>query len=100
MLLLQRGRLLKGRGRWIQRGRCDGGRVPGRRGDAVGARRVREGGMSGRSGGVGGFVAGEMMVAFVAEAAVVEVIRMMGAGAVGMGRMVGGKIIVHVGAVE
>ena len=98
MLLLQRGALLKRRGRWI---RCGGdcGCVRRRRGDAVSAMWGREGGKSGRSSGVGVFIVVERMVA--AEAAVVEgvvFVRVVGAGAVGLRRMMVGKIFVDVGA--
>ena len=96
MLLLQRGAWLKRR-----RIRCcwDGRRIPGRRGNAVSARRGKRR-KSGGSCRVGGFIAGEWMVTLVAEAAVVEVIRMMGAGALGVRGVMMGKIIVDVGAVK
>ena len=58
----------------------------------------REGGKSGGSGGVGGFIAGERMVTLVAEAAVVELVGMVGAGAMGGRRVVVGEIIVDVRA--
>ena len=99
MLLLQRGALLKRRGRRI-RCRCHCGRIPSRRGDAKRAMRGREGGQSGGSGGVKGFLAGERMVALVPEAAVVEGVRRVGAGAVGGRRVMMGKIVVDVGAVK
>ena len=96
MLLLQRGALLKRR---RIRCCCDGRRIPGRRGDAVSARRG-ERGKSGGSCRVGGFVAGELMVALVAEATVVEFVGMVGARALGVRGVVMGKIIVDVGAVK
>ena len=96
MLLLQWGALLKRRSR--VRCCCDCGRIWGRRGDAVGTMRRRERGKSGGSSGVGVFILVERMVA--TEAAVVEgvVFVRVGAGAVGVRRMMVGEIFVDVGA--
>ena len=96
MLLLQRRAWLESR---RIRCCCDGWRVPGRRGNAVSARRGKRG-QSGGSCRVGGFIAGEWMVALVAEAAVVEVVGMVRAGALGVRGVVRGKLIVDVGAVK
>ena len=96
MLLLQRRAWLESR---RIRCCCDGRRIPGRRGNAVSARRG-ERGKSGGSCRVGGFIAGEWMVALVAEAAVIEVVGVVGAGALGVRGVVMGKIIVDVGAVK
>ena len=97
MLLLQWGALLKRRGSRV-RCCCDCGRIWGRRGDAVGTMRRRERGKRGGSSGVRIFILAERMVA--TEAAVVEgvVFVGVGAGAVGVRRMMVGEIFVDVGA--